>query len=259
MSPMGEAVPRLPPIVARLRMSGDANCGNSSASSGTRPSRRCSTSESESAAPISMLASPTSSARSSGRRSIAIESGARRPRRFTSTPQSVVPATTTASGSSRSIRSASSSEAGRTNRPSPALEPRRDGRRARGDPAARRAGRPARGSRVRTRHPGSADSRCTGRGCRSARAGRSRSGRARSARPSPVPLRQRHPVGRAFDRVGRTPPPCCRRSPGCSTRTASRRPRRAPPARGAAPRASRGPRRSRSPGRRAPRPARGTR
>ena len=40
LSPMGEAVPRLPPSVAPLRISRDANCGKSSSSTGTRPARR---------------------------------------------------------------------------------------------------------------------------------------------------------------------------------------------------------------------------
>ena len=36
-SPIGEPVPRLPPRVAPLRISREANCGNSAASSGSRP------------------------------------------------------------------------------------------------------------------------------------------------------------------------------------------------------------------------------
>ena len=54
-SPIGEPVPRLPPKVAPLRISRDANCGNSWSSSGTRPSSSRSASDSVSAAPISTL------------------------------------------------------------------------------------------------------------------------------------------------------------------------------------------------------------
>ncbi len=99
MSPIGEPVPRLPPIVAPLRISRDANCGNSSASSGTAPSSRRSISVRVSAAPISIWSSPTVRPRSSASRSIAITESARAPRRLTSTPQSVEPATTDGVGS----------------------------------------------------------------------------------------------------------------------------------------------------------------
>ena len=53
---MGEPVPRLPPRVAPLRISLDANCGNSSASSGSLPSSRRSISLRVRAAPIRILA-----------------------------------------------------------------------------------------------------------------------------------------------------------------------------------------------------------
>ena len=53
-------------MVARLRISRDANCGKSSARSGMRPSRNDSTSERETAAPISTNSSPNVSVRNSG-------------------------------------------------------------------------------------------------------------------------------------------------------------------------------------------------
>ena len=118
VSPIGEPVPRLPPMVARLRISREANWGNICASSGMRPSRKRSASESETLAPISTNSSVKSSVSSSGMRSTATTSGSRRPRMLTSTPQSVDPATSTAAGFSASRVTASSSVAGRTNRPS---------------------------------------------------------------------------------------------------------------------------------------------
>ena len=51
---MGEAVPRLPPRVAPLRISRDANCGQNWSSSGIRPSSSRSASDRVSAAPISI-------------------------------------------------------------------------------------------------------------------------------------------------------------------------------------------------------------
>ena len=75
-SPMGEPVARLPPIVAPLRISREANWGNSSASRGTRPSSRRSISERVSAAPISMMSCVAEvELRSSGRRSMAMTRG----------------------------------------------------------------------------------------------------------------------------------------------------------------------------------------
>ena len=70
-SPMGEPVPRLPPRVAPLRISRDANCGHSWSSSGIRPSSSRSASDRVSAAPISMLGRRrrrTCAARAAGRR-----------------------------------------------------------------------------------------------------------------------------------------------------------------------------------------------
>ena len=112
-SPIGEPVPRLPPRVAPLRISRDANCGNSWSSSGTRPSSSRSISDRVSAAPISMTVvrrRRTCAARAAGRRRR--RTAARAPRRLTSTPQSVQPATTVASGRSASSASASPRFAG---------------------------------------------------------------------------------------------------------------------------------------------------
>ena len=229
MSPMGEAVPRLPPIVARLRMSGDANCGNSSASSGTRPARRCcDLRERQGRADLDARRRRTSSVRSSGSRSIAIVSGARRPRRFTSTPQSVVPATTTASGSSRSSPQRLVERGGAHEPLVAVVEPGGDGARGRVGRAARRADRRLRARRARRRRRGSAGSRCTGRGCRSARAGRSRWGRGarrrarrrcpRRPRASGSPAAAVVPVELAGH--------AAREARACSSRTASRPPRR---------------------------------
>jgi hypothetical protein len=76
------------------------------------------------------------------------------PRRFTSTPQSVVPAATTASGSSRSSPSASSSD-GRTHEPLAVVARRRGDRRGSGSSGARRGvgrlGIPEREGRVADR------------------------------------------------------------------------------------------------------------
>ena len=65
VSPIGEPVPMLPPIVAPLRISRDANCGHSWSSSGTRPSSSRSASDSVSAAPSSTVSSVTVNVRSS--------------------------------------------------------------------------------------------------------------------------------------------------------------------------------------------------
>ena len=102
-------------MVAVLRISRDANCGNTSARIGTRPASRVSTSERVSAAPISSVSWPTSKDRSSGSRSTATTYGARSPRRLTSTPQSVQPAMTVASGRSSIRASASARSAGLAN------------------------------------------------------------------------------------------------------------------------------------------------
>ena len=115
-SPIGEPVPRLPPIVAPLRISRDANCGHSASSSGTRPSSSRSASDRVSAAPISTWSSVTANVRSSVSRSTVMTNGARTPRMLTSTPQSVQPATTIASGCSASSASASARSVGRANR-----------------------------------------------------------------------------------------------------------------------------------------------
>ena len=115
-SPIGEPVPRLPPRVAPLRISREANCGNRAASSGRRPrpSRR-SISLSVRAAPIRISSSSTDQPRSSSSRSTATTRPARAPLRFTSTPQSVLPATTVAPGSSARILSACWRSVGRMN------------------------------------------------------------------------------------------------------------------------------------------------
>ena len=90
-------------MVAPLRISGEAKSGQTSASSGTVSPSAASTSLRVSAAPISTGPS-VETPRSSGSRSTATTYDARRPRRLASTPQSVDPATTTASGcSARSV------------------------------------------------------------------------------------------------------------------------------------------------------------
>ena len=101
-------------MVAPLRISRDANCGHTCASSGTVSPSIPSTSLSVSAAPISTTPS-VERPRSSGSRSTATTYDARRPRRLASTPQSVEPATTVASGCSASRASASARSAGRAN------------------------------------------------------------------------------------------------------------------------------------------------
>ncbi len=116
-SPMGDPVPRLPPKVAPLRMSRDANCGNNVANRGIAPSSPRSISVRLNAAPRSMVSGPTVSSRNSLRRSIPMLSAVRACRMFTSTPQSVDPATSSASGCSASISRASPSEFGRTKAP----------------------------------------------------------------------------------------------------------------------------------------------
>ena len=113
MSPIGEAVPRLPPSVAPLRISRDANCGNIWSSSGTRPASLASISDRLSAAPMSMPSRPTVNSRSSAIRSMPMVSAALACLMFSSTPQSVDPATSWASGSAASSSRASARLAGR--------------------------------------------------------------------------------------------------------------------------------------------------
>jgi hypothetical protein len=114
VSPIGEAVPRLPPNVAPFRISRDANCGNSSLSSGTRSASRASISDRLSAAPMSMRSRLAENSSSSGIRSMPTVRSARLCRMFSSTPQSVDPATSRASGSAASSPTASARLAGRT-------------------------------------------------------------------------------------------------------------------------------------------------
>ena len=189
-SPIGEPVPRLPPRVAPLRISRDANCGNSCVEQRDPPGEAAlDLGQGERGADLDASSGPTSSSRSSGSRSMPTISAAPGvPRRLTSTPQSVRP------GDQPGVRVAR-----------PAARGPRPGRRAGRSAPLRRstpwwrpaagAGRVSRaGERVvgrgrrrgRRRRPGSAGSRCSGTGCRSARAGRSRSGRARG-RPRAVP------------------------------------------------------------------------
>ena len=100
--------------MAPLRISRDANCGNNWSSSGTRPPSRVSISDRLSAAPMSMLSRPTVSSRSSAIRSMPTLSAALVCLMFSSTPQSVDPATSWASGSAASSSNASARSAGRT-------------------------------------------------------------------------------------------------------------------------------------------------
>ena len=69
VSPIGEPVPRLPPRVAPLRISRDANCGNTSASSGTEPASPRSISVRVSAPPRSIRCRRSRGPRSSSSRS----------------------------------------------------------------------------------------------------------------------------------------------------------------------------------------------
>ena len=148
-SPMGEPVPRLPPSVAPLRISREANCGNSCVQQ-RHPARRAarSTSERVSAAPISMRVvadGERRAARAAGRRRR--RAAARAPRRLTSTPQSVRAGDQPRRPGARpAAPSASARSAGRTNVARRRRQPGgRGGRRGLG-----RAGRPA-GRRRRAR------------------------------------------------------------------------------------------------------------
>ena len=260
MSPIGEPVPRLPPIVARLRMSGDANCGKTWSSSGTRPARRRPISVSESAAPISIEASPIVSSRSSGSRSIAIAS-ARPP-----AAQVHVDAPVGASGDDHRVGLVAH-EPQRLVERCGAHEPGAVGvEPGRGDGAG--AGRDAAfcervGGLGRAEREGGVADRPVARAPAEVAAQRVQVEAVRAVVRIVASVDGVRRVGgirsTGARRRGRTRPPCCRRSRGCSSRTAIRRPRRGRPARGAAPRACRGPRRSRPPGRRLRRPARGTR
>ena len=89
--------------------------GTARPAGGAGPSRRRSISLSVRAAPIRISSPPTDQPRSSSSRSTATTRPARAPLRFTSTPQSVLPATTVASGSSARILSACWRSVGRTN------------------------------------------------------------------------------------------------------------------------------------------------
>ena len=89
-SPIGEPVPRLPPMVAPLRISREANCGNISSSSGTAPAEPAlDLGQGQRGADLDARRRRPSSSRSSGSRSIATAYAARAPRMLTSTPQSV--------------------------------------------------------------------------------------------------------------------------------------------------------------------------
>ncbi len=216
----------LPPMVAPLRISREANSGHTSSSSGTAPSSPASTSDRVSAAPTRIESSSARSSRSSGSRSIATAYAAREPRRLTSTPQSVEPATTVASGWSREQRQ----RLGQVGRPGEApvgpVDPGGSGRRCRAGAAAAPAGRRPAAGPAPTPRRGSGGSRCSGRGCRSWRAGRSRWVRARGRRRRSGRCRWcGHSCDRACGRRGRTRRPCCTRTRACSSRTASRRAR----------------------------------
>ena len=231
---MGEPVPRLPPMVAPLRIS-------------RRGELREQLREQRDAAVEPALdlgegqrrtdldpSSPTAKPRSSGEPvDRDDERGARRracsPRR----PSRCSRRRRTASGCSREQAERLGEVAGRTNAPV------RRRRVAAGAAAGRRAALRQRvvrrrASRGRTRHRGSGGSRCSGTGCRSARAGRSRWAVLAVAS-----------AGRGAVRGpgGSTPRPCCRRTRACSSRTASRRAPPSRPAPGAGRPGCRGPRR----------------
>ena len=126
-------------MVAPLRISRHANSGQTWSSRGTRPASAASTSLRVSAAPT-VIASPTVTSRSSGSRSTATTCRRRAPRRLVSTPRSVEPASTTASGCASRTRSAVREVGRALERAVPVRHP---GRRGRG----RRCGAPG-GERV---------------------------------------------------------------------------------------------------------------
>ena len=107
---MGEAVARLPPKVARLRISGDANSGSHS-----RIIARPASSLSATPAPIAISCGPSETPWSSANASTLTRCSNRRPRKFDSTARSVAPATSRAFGWSRRISRHSRRLPGREN------------------------------------------------------------------------------------------------------------------------------------------------
>ena len=112
-SPMGDAVARLPPRVARLRISGEANNFIQSWTTTGAVFQRASISLSVRAAPSSTSSPVSRKVRNSGRASTLTKRVNRRPRRFDSTARSVAPATRRASGCDARSAEHSESVAGR--------------------------------------------------------------------------------------------------------------------------------------------------
>ena len=122
MSPMGDAVTRLPARVARLRIWRDAKTHSILSSAGMAPPSACSRSVSVAAPPTHQpVELPSESDRFSTTRSgttpsVETSEGKRFPFLLMSTPISVAPPTRTASGSSRKARRSPSSVVGRRKR-----------------------------------------------------------------------------------------------------------------------------------------------
>ena len=114
-SPIGEAVARLPPSVARLRISGDANSASHVVTASGAARHRRPMSLSGSAAPIRIRCAVSDHSRSSSIASTLTRCCQRRPRRFHSTPRSEPPAMSAASGRAARIARQSSTERGREN------------------------------------------------------------------------------------------------------------------------------------------------
>jgi hypothetical protein len=113
MSPMGEAVTRLPASVARFLICREAKTQSILSIAGCSPPSASSIIVSVAAPPMRHSSGVEVIARSSATPSVETRNGNRLSFLVTSTPISVAPATSTASGCSARIRSSSSSEVGR--------------------------------------------------------------------------------------------------------------------------------------------------
>ena len=119
-SPMGEAVTRLPPSVARLRIWRAAKTRSIFASEGYSPASASSMLVSEAAAPMCQASAVAVMRSSSGTASVEISSGNALNFLFSSTPISVAPATSWADGKDSSKVNSPGSDVGRKNFASPA-------------------------------------------------------------------------------------------------------------------------------------------
>ena len=120
LSPIGEAVTRLPPSVARLRICRAAKTRSIFATAGNSPSSASSMQVSVAAAPRCQAASVLAMRVSSGTASVEISRGNALNFLFSSTPISVAPATSRASGCACFSANKSASEVGRKKRSVPA-------------------------------------------------------------------------------------------------------------------------------------------